>query len=346
MDALSAALAPSPTLAVLWFLLAGFFLIIYVVLDGFDLGIGILSLFTDSERRQTLLMASLGTVWDANESWLVVVGGILFGAFPLAYGLILHALYIPIFLLLFGLALRGVALVFHEHSDRHRLWALLFGIGSVLAAVAQGFVLGGLLEAPSIRQGDYVGEAFDWLTPFSLVVAVGVTGGFALLGATYLILKTEGGMQAPYFRLARRLAWVPFAAAAVVTVYSPLRHRWIFEEWFSLPNFYFYAILPLLALFAFYRLFRSLRRGHERAPFLWTVLIFLSSFLGLAATLYPYLIPGRVTIFEAAAPANTLWFMTAVVGFFIPILIAYNAYLYRTFRGKIRPESGYGGERD
>lgn len=329
-------------LIMVWFLILGFFLVIYVVLDGFDLGVGILSLFTRSERRKGLMMTSLGNIWDANESWLVVVGGILFAAFPLAYGIILSALYIPIFLLLFGLAMRGVAFEFHEQGKNKRLWLLVFSIGSLLAAVAQGLILGGILGGLQVVRGEYVGGPFPWLTFFSLIVTLGVVGGYALLGATYLIMKTEGEYQAPYFGLAKRIALIPLAVAGMVTVYTPFLYHWIARKWFAMPNLLFYAALPALALFAFYMLYRSLNRRQENAPFFWTVLIFIASFTGLAATLFPYLVPNQVTIFQAASEGNTLRFMLVVVGTFIPIMLAYNGYMYRVFKGKIHPEERYG----
>lgn len=322
-------------LATIWFLIIGLFLAFYVVLDGFDLGVGILSLFASEDERRTLMMRSLGSVWDANETWLVVVGGTLFGAFPLVYGTALQALYIPIMLMLFGLILRGVAFEFRELSPHKRLWGLSFGAGSLLAAISQGLALGGVLQGMAIVGHEFVGGPFDWLTPFSLLVAVGVVAGYALLGACYGILKIHGPLQEPLYREARLCAWAMFAIAVAVTVWTPLRYQWAWDKWFSWPGMLGYASLPALALFAFWQLLRALRQRRELAPFLWSLVIFLASFAGLAATIFPWIIPNTLTIYQSASSAKTQIFMLAVVSFFIPIMIAYNTWLYFVFRGKV-----------
>lgn len=327
--------------AVIWFLLLGFFLVAYVVLDGFDLGVGILSLLPSERTRVSVMMQSLGTVWDANESWLVVVGGILFGAFPLAYGMILPAIYVPAFLLLFGFALRGVAFEYHEHATNKRIWEWAFGIGSLLAATAQGFILGELIAGFGISPGENQASLLAWLDPFTFIVSVGVIAGYALLGVGYLIMKTQGEAQAAYWRLGQKLLPYPLLVAAVVTIYTPLIHTYVKERWFALPNLFLYGILPLIALYAYYRLWRSLKQHSEKGPFLWTLVVFLSSFAGLAATLFPYLIPTRLRIYEALAPLNTVVLMLAVVIFFVPIMIIYNWYMYRVFRGKAEDLPGY-----
>ena len=330
--------------AIIWFLLLGFFLVAYVVLDGFDLGVGILSLWPSDKTNVGIMMQSLGMVWDANETWLVVVGGVLFGAFPLAYGTIIPAVYIPVFLILFGFALRGVAFEFREHAKNKRRWELAFGIGSLLAAWAQGLILGELITGFDLVSSKDQVSAVAWLDPFALLVSVGVVTGYALLGASYLLMKTEGETKATFSRLSKRLIPVLLLIAAAVTIYTPLRHHYVMERWFALPNAFLYAVLPVIALYAFYRLWRSLRDGSDSGPFFWTLLIFLSSFLGLAATLFPYLIPNRLTIYEALAPLNTVVMMLAVVIFFVPIMIVYNWYLYRVFRGKSSDLQGYGKE--
>ena len=328
-------------LATIWFLIVGLFLVFYVVLDGFDLGVGILSLFSSAEDRRTLMMRSLGSIWDANETWLVVVGGTLFGAFPLVYGTVLHALYIPIILMLIGLVLRGVAFEFRELSPHKTLWGLSFGVGSLLAALTQGLALGGILQGMNIIGNEFVGGAWDWLSPFSLLVAVGVVSGYALLGACYSILKISGPLQQPLFREARICAIAVLIIAAVVTIWTPLRYSWALDKWFSWPGMLAYGLLPLLALIAFWRLFAALKAQREMAPFVWTIVIFLASFAGLAATVFPWIIPDTLTIYQAASSARTQIFMLAVVSFFIPIMIAYNAWLYLVFRGKIN-DAGQG----
>ncbi|MHB1529281.1 MAG: cytochrome d ubiquinol oxidase subunit II [Acidiferrobacteraceae bacterium] len=329
-------------LAVIWFLIVGLFLIFYVVLDGFDLGVGMLSLGAGNEDRRTVMMASLSSIWDANESWLIVVGGTLFGAFPLAYAVILSALYVPIIMMLFGLILRAVAFEFHELSRRKRPWGLVFGLGSLTAAASQGFALGALITGV-VKSGARTNPGtWDWLSPFSALVAAGVVAGYALLGATYLILKTEGATQAPCRKSARWIALFVVAVGGAVTVYTPLRFSWVAAKWFSPPGMYYYAVPVVVALGAFVMLFRSLRRGFETAPFVWSLMIFLSSFVGLAVTLFPFIVPGALTIYRAAADTKTLVFMLSMVSFFIPIMIAYNAYQYLVFRGKVHADTHVG----
>jgi cytochrome d ubiquinol oxidase subunit II len=338
MDAVSTL----PMLATIWFLIVGLFLMFYVVLDGFDLGVGILSLFVREEARRGVMMSSLGTVWDANETWIVIVGGTLFGAFPLAFGVVFHALYIPMILMLFGFIFRGVAFEFRHHSSRETVWDWSFGIGSLMAAGAQGLALGGLLQGPVVEAGRFTGGPFDWLTPFSLLAASGVIVGYTLLGATYLMIRIRGPLQERLYAVSKYLAIAMLVIAGAVSLWCPLRYEWIFERWFTLPNFYYYAALPAVALFAFAMLFRSLAQHRTVAPFLWTLLIFIASFGGLGATFFPYLVPGTITVFEAAAAPNTLVFMLAIVSFFIPIMIFYNAYQYAVFSGKLEEYTGYG----
>lgn len=308
---------------------------LYVMLDGFDLGVGILSLLAPTEERRGIMMTSLGSVWDANETWLVLTVGTLFGAFAVVYSVILHALYIPITIMLFGLIFRGVAFEFREHARRKWLWNYAFGIGSLVAAAAQGFILGGILSGIEVHQGRFVGGVFDWFNLFSLLVAVGVVTGYVLLGATYLIMKTTEQLQTESYRHARIASWAMLIAAIGVTIYTPFLYTQVAEKWFDMPRFFFIGMLPATALFAFFMLHRSLRRKYEHAPFLWTLLIFSSSFGGLAVSLYPYLIPGRITLMEAAASEKTLIFMLVGVGFLIPIMLIYNAYLYLVFHGKV-----------
>jgi cytochrome d ubiquinol oxidase subunit II len=324
-----------------WLCFLGLFLTFYVLLDGFDLGIGVLSLFVREEDRRGIMMASLGSVWDANESWLVVLGGALFGAFPVVYGIMLNALYLPIMVMIFALIFRGVAFEYREHA-RPLLWDYAFGIGSLIAALCQGFALGGLIAAPSVSGERFTGGAFDWLSPFSLLVAFGVVFGYVLLGATYLIVKTEGGAQ----RHAIRTAWIAGAlmliAAAGISLWTPIRYPFVGEKWFGNGIISAFVIPPLFAGFCSAMLARALWKRYEHAPFAWTVGIFLSSLLGLAASLYPYLIPRSVTAGAAGADSLTLVIMMLGIGLLIPVMIVYNAYQYAVFRGKVS-SSHYGG---
>ena len=324
-----------------WLCFLGLFLAFYVLLDGFDLGIGVLSLFVREENRRGIMMASLGSVWDANESWLVVLGGALFGAFPVVYGALLNALYLPIMVMIFALIFRGVAFEYREHANR-RLWDYAFGIGSLIAALCQGFALGGLIAGPSIADERFAGEPFDWLSPFSVLVACGVVFGYVLLGATYLIVKTEGDAQ----RRAIGTAWIAGAlmliAAAGISVWTPIRYPFVAEKWFGNGIVSGFVVPPLFAVLCSAMLARALWKGYEHAPFAWTVGIFLSSLIGLAASLYPYLIPRSVTAEAAGADSLTLVTMMLGIGLLIPVMVVYNAYQYAVFRGKVS-NSHYGG---
>lgn len=325
----------------IWFFIIGLILVLYVVLDGFDLGVGVLSLFAHDEKRRGTMMSSLGGIWDANETWLVVLGGALFGAFPLAYAIALHALYIPITLMIFGLIFRGVAFEFHEHAYNKVPWGIAFGAGSLLAAAMQGLALGGIISGIRVEAGQFAGGVWDWLNPFALLVAVGVVAGYTLLGASYLIMKTCGELQARSYRRAWFAAWLMLAVAAGVTLWTPLQYEDVIDKWFSLPDLLYISLLPLAAAGAFIMLLRSLRRRRERAPFVWSLVIFLFSFAGLAISLYPYLLPPAIAIADAAASAKTLIFMLTGIGMLLPVMMIYNGYQHLVFRGKVSGR-GYG----
>lgn len=320
----------------IWYVILGLILVLYVVLDGFTLGVGVLSLFTRDEQRRSVMMSSLGSVWDANATWLVVLAGALFGAFPLAFGVVMHALYIPVMLMVFGLIFRGVAFEFHEHAENKRGWGFGFGIGSLVAAAAQGLALGGVIGGLPVAGRAYAGSTWTWLDPFSLMVGIGVVFGYALIGATWLIYKTEGDLQQRSFRRARQFAWLMLAAGLGVTLWTPLRHEYVFDKWFTYPGIWYIGVLPLGAAVAFFMLLRALRRRHEGSPFLWTLTIFLFSFAGLGVSLYPDLVPPEVTIAAAAASSKTLVFMLTGIGMLLPVMLIYNAYQYLVFRGKVR----------
>jgi cytochrome bd ubiquinol oxidase subunit II len=325
----------------IWLVFLGLFLTFYVLLDGFDLGIGVLSLFVRERERRGIMMASLSSVWDANETWLVVLGGALFGAFPIVYGIVLNALYLPVIVMIFALIFRGVAFEFREHS-RQRLWDFAFGIGSLIAALCQGFVLGGLISGPTVRDGGFAGGPFDWFSPFSALVACGVVFGYLLLGATYLIIKTEGDAQQHGVRTAWIAGALMLLAAAGVSIWTPIRYPFVADKWFGHGIISAFVIPPIFALFCAAMLARGLRKRQEYAPFVWSIGIFLASLIGLASSLYPYLVPRSVTAVEAAADSLTLVFMMLGIGLLIPVMITYNAYQYMVFRGKVTGPD-YGG---
>jgi cytochrome bd ubiquinol oxidase subunit II len=322
-----------------WFIVLALFLFLYVVLDGFDLGVGILSLSSSDEDRRGLLMTSLGNIWDANETWLVLMGGALFGAFPLAYGTILNALYMPIFFMIFGLIFRAVAFEFREHSTHKVFWNLAFGSGSFMAALGQGFALGSVISGIKVDEaGHFAGTIWDWLDWRSLLVALTLIQGYVLIGSTYLILKTEGDLQKTHYRTAKLSALTTLAGAIFITVTTPIFYESIRFRLFNPPLSYVFAAIPVLGLLLIVLLLRSLDRQQERLPLLWTILLFVLTFVGLGLIVFPYIIPTEITIYEAAAAPSALVFMIVFVGFLIPIMLFYNIYQYVVFRGKVVAE--------
>ncbi|MFZ5447164.1 MAG: cytochrome d ubiquinol oxidase subunit II [Thermodesulfobacteriota bacterium] len=325
----------------IWFAILGFVLFLAVVLDGFDLGIGILSLFTQDENRRSLLMGSIGPVWHANLTWLVVLGGLFFGAFPLAYGVIFSALYIPVILMVIALAFRGVSFDFREESQDKRPWNLAFGLGSLIAALAQGFALGGFLSGFKMQGDNFVGGVWDWLNPFAALVALALLGGYVLLGATWLILKTAGDAQADGYRYAKVGAWSLLVLAVALGGWSIHTHPLLARKWFTFPDAWLTFGPFLLAAMAFILLIRSLLKLQETAPFVWSVVFFALAMFSGAASLHPYVIPPTITLTAAAAPPQTLVTMLGLVAVVLPVMLIYNGYQYLVFRGKVT-RSGYG----
>ncbi len=319
-----------------WFFILGLFLFLYVLLDGFDLGVGILSLTASSEERRSILMTSLGNVWDANETWLILMGGSLFGAFPLAYGTILNALYLPAVIMVVGLIFRAVSFEFRENADNKFIWNLLFGVGSFLAALGQGFALGSVFEGIQVdAEGHFAGGIWDWLTWRSVLVALTLIQGYVLIGSTYLILKTTGELQQTHYKTATIAAWTTLAGAVFITVSTPILSPQTHAQLFSAPLVYVFGLIPLLGLLFVGLLLRSLQRREESTPLIYTFLIFSLSFIGLGFLIFPNIIPPSVTIYQAAASPSSLVFMLTFIGFLIPVVLAYNVYNYVVFRGKI-----------
>jgi len=319
-----------------WFVILALFLLLYVILDGFDLGVGILSLTSPSETQRSILMTSLGNVWDANETWLVLMGGALFGAFPLAYGTILKALYGPIYLMILGLILRAVAFEFRENAERKRPWNLMFGLGSVLAAAAQGICLGTVLAGlPTDAQGHFTGSPWIWLNWSSLLVALTLIQGYVLIGSTYLILKTSGELQDLHRRTARLAAATTLAGALLITLATPFVSSTLKERLFDPQFLPVFVALPLVGIALIVQLFRSLALEQEVWPFVYTVLLFVLSFAGLGLMVFPAIIPPSVTIFDAHASITSLVFMLTFIGVLIPIMLFYNIYNDIAFSGKM-----------
>lgn len=318
-----------------------FAILAYVVMDGFDLGVGILFPFLPVGRERDSAMNSIAPVWDGNETWLVMGGGGMLAAFPLAYGMILSALYAPIIAMLLALVFRGVAFEFRWRDPRHRaLWDAAFSIGSIVATFAQGVTLGALLQGVAVQNRTYAGGWFDWLSPFSVLVGLSLVCGYALLGATWLVMKSEGPLQERCHRFAFRLGVGTIVAMAAVSAATPFLRDAYWERWFAWPQVLFTAQVPLLVAIVTGILFWSLKRAHHYTPFLMALALFGLGLAGLGVSLYPYIVPPSVTIWQAAAPDDSLKFMLPGVLVLVPIILAYTGYSYWVFRGKTGHE-GY-----
>ena len=323
-------------LTVVWAGIIGFAVFAYVVMDGFDLGIGILfpSFAVGDERNQA--MNSIAPVWDGNETWLVMGGGGLLAAFPLAYAIILPATYPLMIAMLLGLVFRGVAFEFRWRDARHRpIWDIAFTLGSVVAALAQGMTLGAILQGIRVEGGAYAGGWLDWLSPFSLLTGVSVVVGYGLLGATWLVWKTDGAAQAHARRLARWLGAATLVMLAAVSAATPFLAYDYWRRWFAIPGVLLTAQVPLLVAIVAFAFFWSLRRGAERLPFLLALGLFLLGFVGLGVSIYPYVVPRAVTIWDAAAPPQSQLFMLVGAVVIVPIILAYTGWAYWVFRGKV-----------
>jgi cytochrome d ubiquinol oxidase subunit II len=323
-------------LTVVWALIIAFAVFAYIVMDGFDLGIGILfPAFRPGPERDTA-MNSVAPVWDGNETWLVLGGGGLFAVFPLAYAIIMPALYAPIIAMLLGLVFRGVAFEFRWRDPRHRsLWDIAFTGGSVVAALAQGIALGALLQGIKVEGRAYAGGWWDWLSPFSVLVGIGLVCGYALLGATWLVMRTEGPLHDRARRLSLPLGAATVLAIAVVSAATPFLEGKYWQNWFAMPNVLLTTQVPLLVGIAAFLLHRTLTGGRDRWPFLISLGLFLLSFIGLGISVFPDVVPGRVTIWQAAAPHASQAFILVGASVLIPIILIYTGYSYWVFRGKV-----------
>ena len=329
-------------LVAFWVGVAGLSLLLYVVLDGFDLGVGILSLGACDEDRRGMMMASLSSVWDANETWLVLVGGVLFGAFPPVYAALMQGLYIPVMVMLFALIMRGVAFEFRHASDRKWLWNLTFGLGSLGAAISQGIMLGALIQGWPTQTGNYMNHSWHWLTPFSLLTALGVVLGYALMGAGWLILKSTGEMQNRAYRRGFLLLLGTIGIGVLVLALTPTYNVHIAARWTS-NSAWPYALAGGIAIFAALLTLWAYLQRREYWPFFGTLLLFAASFIGLIASLYPYAISPALTWSNAASAPGTQLFMLVGILPLIPIMLFYNGYQYLVFSGKV-DNVGYGDD--
>jgi len=329
-------------LALVWAGLIAFAVLAYVVLDGFDLGVGILFPLLKSDQHRDLAMNSVAPVWDGNETWLVLGGGGLFAVFPLAYATILPALYAPIIAMLIGLVFRGVSFEFRARARSSRfVWDIGFCAGSVVAAFSQGVALGALVQGIPVAGRAYAGGWWDWLTPFSLLTGLALLVGYTLLGATWLVMKTDGELA----HFARRVsAWsgtATFVLIGAVSLLTPFLNPAYLQRWFAWPGLLFSIVVPLLILTCAWQLYRGLKTRHDTRPFLAALGFFVLCYLGILISFYPYMVPSSITIWQAAAPDSSLAFLLAGAAFLIPLILAYTAYSYWVFRGKVDPDEGY-----
>jgi len=326
----------------IWAGLIAIAVLAYVLLDGFDLGVGILFLGYKPGEERDVTMNSVAPVWDGNETWLILGGGGLFAVFPLAYAVIMPALYAPIIAMLLALIFRGVAFEYRWRTQRGRfLWDWSFALGSIVAAFAQGVALGALVQGITVEGRAYAGGWWDWLTPFSILTGVALVVGYSLLGATWLVLKTEGRIQQQARNYAYRAAFTMLVLIGVVSVATPYLNPAYLERWFGWPTAMFSVLVPALVLGCFYLLYSGLQRGYDMQPFLATMGIFVLCYIGIGISFYPFIVPTSVTIWQAAAPDNSLAFLLVGALVLLPLIIAYTAYAYWVFRGKVRPGEGY-----
>ncbi|MEC9344149.1 MAG: cytochrome d ubiquinol oxidase subunit II [Pseudomonadota bacterium] len=326
----------------IWAGLIAFAVLAYVVLDGFDLGVGILFPFFPDKKQRDIMMNSVAPVWDGNETWLVLGGGGLLAVFPLAYAIILPALYAPLIVMLLALVFRGVAFEFRWRTERGRfVWDAAFAGGSIVAALTQGIALGALVQGIAIEGRAYAGGWWDWLTPFSLLTGGALVIGYALLGATWLNLKTEGELQSKAQLFARRAGIATLVLIGAVSLWTPFLNDAYYTRWFTWPTANFTAIVPGLLAGCALLLFLGLQDNRPLQAFLAALGIFVLSYAGIGISFYPWIVPPSLTFEEAAAPDDSLAFLLVGAVVLVPIILAYTAHAYWVFRGKVDADSGY-----
>lgn len=330
-------------LPVIWFGVIGFGVLMYVLLDGFVLGLGILAPFAEDEHQLDLMMNTAAPIWDGNETWLVLGGAGLLAAFPKAYAVVLSALYLPVLLMLIALVFRGVAFEFRFKARSSKyLWGWAFALGSLCAAFWQGVILGALVEGMPLQDGKYLGGVLGWFSPFSMLTGAAVVFGYALLGGSWLILKTEGAMQHIARTLTRPLVLVVVVFMGLVSAWLPFLDSRIMARWFHDGNFWWLSPVPLLVLVNALALWRAaMAQGRDARPFMLTLCFFVLGFFGLVLGIWPNIVPPGLTIWEAASPPASQGFVLAGLAVLLPVILGYTAWSYRVFRGKITADTGY-----
>ena len=329
-------------LPLIWAGIIGTAVAMYVILDGFDLGIGTLSALAKEHTERSQMIRSIAPFWDGNETWLVLGGVGMFVAFPRAYAVIMPALYLPVIVMLLGLIFRGVAFEFRTVAETSKkYWTFAFAAGSTLAAFCQGLILGGLIQGIKVENGAFAGGTFDFATPFALLCGFGVTAGYALLGACWLVMKTDGAVAQRARAHAKLLLLAVLVFMAIVSLWTPLQFPRIRERWFSLPNILFLWPIPAITALTAFMAWRWLERGRDFGPFFAVIALFLLGYMGLAISIYPYLVPPTLTIWDtAAAPASQIFMLLGTLPL-LPIILGYTAFIYWLFRGKVREGESY-----
>jgi cytochrome d ubiquinol oxidase subunit II len=332
------------TVATIWAGLLAFAVLAYVVLDGFDLGVGILFAAERGKEDRDTMVNTIAPMWDGNETWLVLGGGGLFAVFPLAYAVIMPALYPTILGMLFGLIFRGVAFELRfraQTSLGQRLWDLSFFAGSTIAALCQGLTLGGLLQGIHVVNRQYAGGWFDWLTPFTVLCGVAVVVGYAWLGSCWLIWRTEGSLQRRARSQASALAWMILGLIIVVSLWTPFLNPLFMTRWFGWPGILLTSPIPVLVALLAFGFAASIRRKHHLSPFQCALAIFVLCFAGLGISFYPLMVPPDITIWQAAAPRASQVFVLVGASVLIPLILCYSGFSYWVFRGKVQAGAHY-----
>lgn len=330
-------------LTLIWALIIAFGVFMYVLMDGFDLGVGILFPFAPDDTSRDIMMNTVAPVWDGNETWLVLGGAGLLGAFPLVYSILLPALYLPILLMLAGLIFRGVAFEFRFKAKSSRyLWDISFTGGSMLATFAQGIVLGMFIQGFPVEGTRYVGGAFDWVTPFSIMTGFGLMAGYSLIGCCWVILKTEGTVRDWAYGKAPLLLGLVLAFIGLVSIWTPLMRTAIADRWFSLPNVFYLLPVPVITVALALLMIRTLRARNDYVPFFCSLGLFLLCYAGLAISVWPNVIQPDISLWDAASSPNSQLFLLLGVLVTIPVILTYTTWTYWVFRGKVTPDSvGY-----
>lgn len=331
-------------LPLIWGIIIGIAIIMYVILDGFDLGVGILFPLAPSDKCRDRMMNSIAPFWDGNETWLVLGGGGLFAAFPLAYSLLMSAFYIPIFLMLFGLILRGVAFEFRfkAKEEQRILWDYAFHFGSLMAAFFQGVILGAFVDGVEVANNAFIGSPFNWATGLSITTGIAVVFGYALLGSTWLVMKTEDITQSWGRKVGVYSLFFVAVFMGVVSIAMIIMNPVVKSIWLNPHNFYVLSAIPILTGVLFILCYRGLHmKKHEYTPFIYSICIFLCGYIGLAVGLYPWLVPFKYSIWDAAAAPESLSLMLVGVLPLLPLILGYTGYSYYVFRGKSSHEKMY-----